>query len=101
VQPYIEEGLARRLRDLCAARGFTETHVVQEALRLYLDGTADGTLVLRRLDRLGREVQRTQRDLDIFAEAFGIWVRVWFAHTPALADETKRAARAAADVRYR
>jgi hypothetical protein len=56
---------------------------------------------LRRLDRLGRAGARTQRDLELLSEAFAVWTKVWFAHTPALADDAKRPARMGTENRYR
>jgi hypothetical protein len=100
LQPYVEASLAQRLAALCAARGVTETAVVQEALRQHLEGTSDAMLLLRRLDRLGRELGRVQRDVEILSEAFGIWVKLWFAHTPSVAEDARRAARASAEARY-
>lgn len=55
----------------CAATNATETAVVEAALRLHLDGTSDRTLLFRRLDRLGRAVERSHRDLELLSEAFG------------------------------
>ncbi len=99
--PYVEAPLADRLRTFCAATAATESAVVAGALRQYLDGTSDATLLLRRMDRLGRAAARHQRDLELLSEAFAVFVRLWFAHTPTIPEDGKRSARASAESRYR
>ncbi len=69
--PRVPAELAQRLANVCAATNATETAVVEAALRLHLDGTSDRTLLFRRLDRLGRAVERSHRDLELLSEAFG------------------------------
>jgi hypothetical protein len=98
--PRVSAELAQRLADACASTNATETAVVETALRQHLDGTSDRTLLFRRLDRLGRAVERSHRELEILSEAFGVFVQVWFAHTPTLDDDEKRSARRDAESRY-
>jgi hypothetical protein len=100
LQSYLDEGLARRLDQVCAATDVTKSVVVAAAIRQYLDGTSDATLVLRRLDRFGRALARTQRDVELSSEAFAVFVRLWFAHTPNIPQESKGSARASAESRY-
>jgi hypothetical protein len=101
LHPYVDAPVAKRLACYRTATGVTESAVVQAALCQYLDGQTDAMLVLRRLDRLGRAGARTQRDLEILSEAFAIWVKLWFAHTPNVAEDAKPLARASAEARYR
>ena len=92
--------MGQRLEAYCAAQRLTEGAVVQAALGQYLDGTGDATLVLRRLDRVGRACARVQRDLDLLSEAFGTWLRVWFAHTPQIPEDARASARSSAQARF-
>jgi hypothetical protein len=101
IQPYILAELGERVDDVCASRGVTESAIVEAALRQYLDGTSDKTLLLRRLDRLGRAVERDHRDLEILTETFAVFMRLWFAHTPTIPEDAKQAARMTAEARYR
>ncbi len=101
LMPYVEPELAQRLEKCCAALDATQSAVVTSALRQYMDGTSDATLVLRRLDRLGRSALRTHRDVELLSEAFSVFVRLWFAHTPTIPEDGKRAARTTAEGRYR
>jgi hypothetical protein len=99
--PYVEPGLAERLDKFCAASDATESAVVGAAIQQYLDGTSDATLLLRRLDRLGRALDRDHRDLELLSEAFAVFVRLWFAHTPTVPEDGKKLARTTAESRYR
>ncbi|MGD0679505.1 MAG: hypothetical protein ABSC94_29295 [Polyangiaceae bacterium] len=101
LQSYLEAALAERLDQFCAAIHATESAVVAAAIRQYLDGTSDATLYLRRLDRLGRAVARGQRDLELLSEAFAVFIRLWFAHTPPVPESSKRSARESAGSRFR
>ena len=90
LQPYVDGALAERLDQFCAATDVTVSAVVVAAIRQYLDGTSDATLVLRRLDRLGRALARNHRDVELLSEAFAVFVRVWFAHTPVIPESGKK-----------
>ncbi len=102
IQPYLDEALYHRLTSYCAATRSTESAVVKKALARLLDNSDDFALVMRRLDRLGRLDARVHRDVELLLEAFTLWVRMWFAIAPNVADapEAKRAARALSDRRY-
>jgi hypothetical protein len=81
----------------------TESAYVTMALRQALDGTSDWVLLMKRLDRIGRALERLQRGEDFLSEAFSAYLLSWFAHTPAVAGDADRkaAARASAESRYR
>jgi hypothetical protein len=79
----------------------SESAAVCEALEHHLDGTGDLALVLRRLDRLSRGLGRLQRDHELLSLAFGLFTRLWLAHTPRLSREERVAARDSADARYK
>ena len=101
IHPYLPRALRAQLLQHCASVNATEASVVEAAIRKYIDGTGDKTLLFRRLDRLGRSIQRLERDLDLHMEAFAIWVKLWFAHTPSVPEDAKRSARQLAESRYR
>jgi hypothetical protein len=100
LQPYVDAPLARQLAAYSAAMGTTTSFVVQAALRQYLDRTDDKTLLLGQLARLRRACDRTQRDLEIHMEAFAVYVKLWFAHTPQIPDNAKDSARREAESRF-
>ncbi|HEV3194379.1 MAG TPA: hypothetical protein VGY54_27970 [Polyangiaceae bacterium] len=100
IHPYVDRALAKRLAEYSAASGIASCTVVQAALRQYLDRTSDTTLILRRLDRLGRTDARAHRDLELLSEAFAVWVKVWFAHTPCVSDDAQESARRTVEGRF-
>jgi hypothetical protein len=100
LQSYVDPALADRVDKFCGTMGMSESALVKCSLGQYLDGTSDATLLLRRLDRLGRAAARTQRDLELLSQAFGVFVRIWFAHTDPIAEDGKRAARLNAESRF-
>ncbi len=101
IHPYLSPELFRRFKLYCKQKGVTETSVVEAALNQYLDETSDLVLILKKLDRIGRGVNRIDNQVNISAEAFGLFLQYWFAHTPEIAEEEKALANADAKRRYR
>jgi hypothetical protein len=94
--------LRNRLTKYCAASGISERTVIEDALRKYLDGTDDSALILRRFDRVERELARDHRALELLSEAFGRYMRLWLAtHVPSTAEASMAATRSAAEARYK
>lgn len=100
IHPYVEAAVAKQLAAYSAASGIPSSAIVQDALRQHLDRTGDTALILRRLDQLGRRGERAHRDLEFLSEAFAVFVRLWFAHTPSVADNAKDFARRTAESRF-
>jgi predicted DNA-binding protein len=100
--PYLRAEESKRLVELCARTNTTESAIIREALhRYWSDAPTDATLIMGRLDRAQRAHARTQRDVELLTEAFAIFVRFWFAHTPAVASDARKTARSASTARYK
>jgi hypothetical protein len=100
IHPYVDEGVAQQLDIHCASSGATVSAVVDDALREHLERTGAITGIMLRLDRIGRRVERTHRDLELFMEAFGIWVKIWFAHMPRIDRDDQEIAARQAESRF-
>lgn len=100
IQPYITDDLHKRFKSFCASNGASISSVVEAALTEYLDDSKDFNLIMRRLDRNQRMLARLDRDFSMFSEAFGLFVRVYFAHTPGVAEDEKNSARTHAKKQY-
>ncbi len=55
IHPYLSPELYQRFKSYCKQKGVTETSVVESALAQYLDEKCDLALILKKLDRIGRE----------------------------------------------
>ena len=91
IYPRIAPHLAQRLAQHAAASGISETSIVEEALKRYLDQAGDMALLMARIDRHGRALERCQRDMQLHAEGFATFVKMWLAQTPPLPPETRKA----------
>ena len=100
IHPYLSPELLKSFKSYCNKRNISQSSVVEAALQEYLDDNSDIRLLLRRLDRQGRHLDRIERDLAALTEAFGVFVQLWFAHTPRLGDEDKKGAEKEAWNRY-
>lgn len=100
LHPYIAQDVYERLKAYCARRGLADSSVVEVALRDHLDQSSETALIVRRLDRVDRRLSKFHRDLEMLCECFGVWVRLWFAHTPELPESAKSAAQVSARKRF-
>jgi hypothetical protein len=101
LHPYVDTAVAERFARFRATHGLTESAAVQAAMCQFLDGTTDAALVMRRLDRLGRATERSHRDNEVLSLAFTLWMKLWFAHTPNVAEDAQPFAKASAEARHR
>jgi hypothetical protein len=77
--------LRERLAKYSAATGQSERLILENALTRELEGSTDTSYLFERLDQLDWAVREHGRDLQLLAEAFGRYMRLWFgAHAPAV-----------------
>jgi len=100
IHPYVDVAVAQRLAVHCASTGLSTSAVVEQALGEHLGDEKRALAVLVTLDRIGREIERTHRDLELFLEAFGIWVKIWFAHNPRIDSDDLDLVRRSAESRF-
>lgn len=98
--PYLTHELHQHLKTYCATKGVSESSVVESALREYFADSRDSALVMRRLDRNDRALERVRREVTLLSELVSSWTRVWYAHTPTLATGEKDAAQRSAAQRH-
>jgi hypothetical protein len=91
----------KRLKEHCAARGISARAGIENAITEYLDNVGDTALIMKRIDRLGRGFARIHRDSEILMESFMVFVKLWFAHNPPVAEDGKADAEAEAEARYK
>lgn len=100
---YVSDSVAQRLELAARRPGTNKSAIVDAALDRFLnperDASGDAALI-RRLDRINRQLDRADRDLSIMAETFALFVRYYLTITPPLPAGDQDAARALGRERF-
>ncbi len=100
---YLEPALLRQLQQFAERRGKSQSLVAEAAIASFLSPDAaerQEAVLTRRLDRLSRQMERSERDLGILTETVALFVRHWLTVTPSPPDSVQVAARAKGRERY-
>lgn len=100
---YLDPDLKRQLQDFAERRGQSGSLIAEAAIASFLSPDADErreAAIGKRLDRIDRNIQRLERDIDIANEAFALFVRFWLNSTSPLPEAAQAAARAKGGERY-
>jgi hypothetical protein len=100
IHPYVDAEVAQLLDVHCAGSGRSASAVVEAALREHLNSEGPFTNILLRLDRIGRQLERTHRDLELLMAAFSVWVKIWLAHNPRIVGDDLDLVRREAESRF-
>ena len=99
----LDAGLVRSVEDRARQRGTTKTEVVEAALTTMLlpqDQDRAEALLIRRLDRLVRLLERLEWHTDLTNETLALFVRHWLTITTPLPDAALAAAQATGKRRW-
>ena len=100
---YLDPAVMRALADYAARRGQSRSLIAEAAVASFVSPDSDErreAATAKRLDGIGRHLQRLERDLGISVEMLAIFIRFWLASTPQLPDAAQAASRAKAGERY-
>jgi len=100
---YLEDDLHAALSDFAARRGKSLSLVAAAAIASYLSpDTAERQegAVVRRLDRISRQLERLERDQGLGVEMLALFVRQWLIAMPSVPESGQAAARAKGAERY-
>lgn len=100
---YLDPDLRRRLSDFAERREQSASLIAEAAIASFLSPDADErkeAAITKRLDRIDRNLQRVERDLEITSETLALFIRFWLNSTVPLPDNTQAAARAKGRERY-
>lgn len=100
---YLDDELTEKLDALAATPGSSKSAIVSDALRAYLDSRGAKELDDRlkvRIGKLGDQLARVERNLDVVLESFALFVRYQLAVTPPLPEADQKAARAVGHDRF-
>lgn len=101
---YLDPDLMRLLADFADRRDQSRSIIAEAAIASFLSPDADErqeAAIVKRLDRIDRNIQRLERDIGIANEAFAIFMRSWLTSTLSLPEAAQAAAaRAKGGERY-
>lgn len=100
---FLSHDLARTLDAASARMKRSKSEITQAALAAFL--SPDGAevaeaAVVRRLDRISRELERLDRDVTISNEALALLIKAWLTATPTLSAADQRAQSTKGQERY-
>lgn len=103
IHPYISEASFVRLRALAERPGRNESEIVDKAIAAFFsrdfEDERDGALI-RRLDRMTRQMEGLKRQQTVTGEAFALFVRYFLTVIPPVPDTEKAAAQAQGHARF-
>jgi hypothetical protein len=94
---YIEPDHGKRLDALAAMKKLSRSSIVAAALAAFLSpegGERREAATARRLDKLGRQFERLERDQTILIETVALFIRYYLSVTTPIPEEHQDAARA-------
>ncbi|MCO7486952.1 CopG family transcriptional regulator [Stenotrophomonas maltophilia] len=100
---FVQPEHARRLDALAAQKGVSKSSIVAAALAAWLSpdaGDHGGTALLKRLDRLSRQIERLERDQTILIETLALFVRYTLTVNTPVPEAHLAAARAQGKARF-
>src|SRR5215472_13097114 len=100
---YVSDSVSQRLELAAKRPGTNKSAIVDAALDRFLNperDTSGDAALIRRLDRMSGQLDRTERDLAVMAETIALFVRYYLTITPPLPSGDQDAARALGRERF-
>ena len=100
---YLDEDLTEQLERLARAPGASKSAIAADALRAFLArrGARELDDLLKvRLERIGKQLHRIERDQQILLESLALFVRYQFMVIPPLPEADQPAAKALGEERF-
>jgi hypothetical protein len=100
---YLDPALMRQLAELAELKKKSMSLVAETAITSLLtpdEADRREAAVVRRLDRLTRQVERLERDLAISVEAMALFIRYWLMITPSVPNDFQAVAQAKGRERF-
>lgn len=94
---YFDPDLLKQVEALSLRRKVSKSAIVEAAVASFLSGDSAEQLeaaMSRRLDKIGRQIDRLDEDLAILGETLSLFIHFWLTITPPLPDSAKTSARA-------
>lgn len=100
---YFEPELLKKVEALALRRNVSKSAVIEAAVASFLSADASERLeavFVRRMDRIGRQIDGMDEDLAILGETLSLFIRFWLTVTPPLPDSAQASARAKGTERF-
>jgi hypothetical protein len=100
---YVSDSVSQRLELAAKRPGTNKSAIVDAALDRFLNperDTSGDAVLVRRLDRMSRQLDRIDGDLSVMAETIALFVRYYLTITPPLPSGDQDAARALGRERF-
>lgn len=100
---YLDPDVMHSLADYAERRNHSRSMVAEAAVASFLSPDANEqreAVIVKRLDRIDRRMQRLERDLGIALETTAVFIHFWLASTPQVPDAAQAATRSKARERY-
>lgn len=100
---YLDPALSDRLADHASRHAHSRSMIAEAAIASFLSPDAEErreAALVKRLDRIDRNIQRLERDIGVANEAFAIFIRSWLTSTASSPESTQAAAHAKGGERY-
>ncbi|WP_024510707.1 hypothetical protein [Bradyrhizobium sp. ARR65] len=100
---YVSDSVSQRLELAAKRPGTNKSAIVEAALDRFLNperDTSGDAALIRRLDRMSRQLDRIDGDLSVMAETIALFVRYYLTITPPLPSGDQEAARALGRERF-
>lgn len=100
---YLDADVMHSLSDYAERRNHSRSMIAEAAIASFLSPDSNEqreAVIVKRLDRIDRRIQRLERDLNIAVETTAVFVLFWLASTPQLPDAAHAATRSKAHERY-
>lgn len=81
--------MVQQIKYVASERGVSEGSIVEAALRDYLGKTEQQDILLKKSDKMARQIERLRRENKAIFEVISTFVRVYLTHTPDIPDNEK------------
>ena len=103
INVYISPEAAKLLTTVSAQRRASKASIVDAALAAFLSPQPEEppqTALLKRLDRIDKQIDRLEEDLEIASETLALFIQYFMIVTPAVSDRDRAAAQAKGRERF-
>jgi len=81
--------MAQQIKYISQERGVTEGSVIEAALRDYLGKTENEDILLKKSDKISRQIERFRREQRAHMEVLSSFVRVYLTHAEEIPEQEK------------